>query len=122
VVATFNAIRQGQFSNSSIDVTNDRGSKLKNTAIFGLGVVLLERSRSRLLLEPSSSEDGGDAAEGSTAEREIRERLAACSQVPKKSVAVELGPRYGVPQRRSEMYFVGGRRRSLSHGGAEELL
>jgi hypothetical protein len=94
VAAAFNAIRQGQFSNTSIEVTNDRGSKLKNSAIFGLGVVLLEIGRSRLLLEPSSSEDGSDAAEGSTAEREIRERLEACSQVLKKSVAVELGPRY----------------------------
>jgi hypothetical protein len=47
-----------------------------------------------LLLEPSSSEDGSDAAERNTAEREIRERLEACSQVLKKSVAVELGPRY----------------------------
>jgi hypothetical protein len=94
VAAAFNAIRQGQFSNTSTDATNGRGSKLKGSAIFGLGVVLLEIGRSQLLLEPSSSEDGSDAAEGDTAESEMRERLEACSHVLKKSVARELGPRY----------------------------
>lgn len=94
VTAAFNAISQGQFSNTSTDATNDRGSKLKSSAIFGLGVVLLEIGRSRLLLEPSSSEGGSNAAEGDTAESEMREHLEACSHVLKKSVARELGPRY----------------------------
>lgn len=95
VAAAFNAIRQGQFSNIDTEVMNDRESELKSSAIFGLGVVLLEIGRSRLLLDPSSSEDASNAAEErDTAESEMRERLEACSQVLKKSVAGELGPRY----------------------------
>jgi hypothetical protein len=95
VAAAFNAIRQGQFSNADAEAVNDRESELKSSAIFGLGVVLLEIGRSRLLLDPSSSEDGSDAAdERDTTESEMRERLEACNQVLKKSVAGELGPRY----------------------------
>ena len=95
VAAAFNAIRQGQFSNTDTEVMNDRESELKSSAIFGLGVVLLEIGRSRLLLDPSSFEDASNAAEErDTAESEMKERLEACSQVLKKSVAGELGPRY----------------------------
>ena len=95
VGAAFNAISQGQFANASTQVTGDKGSKLKSSPIFSLGVVLLEIGRSRLLLEPRSSEDGSNATErGDTAESEMKERLEACSQVLKKSVAVELGSRY----------------------------
>jgi hypothetical protein len=95
VAAAFNAIRQGQIPNTSTEVANIKASKLKSSAIFGLGVVLLEIGHSRLLMDPTSSEDGGDAAEqGDTGESEMRERLEACTQVIKKSVASELGPRY----------------------------
>jgi hypothetical protein len=95
VTAAFNAIGHGQFPQISTEATDDRASKPQSSAIFGLGVVLLEIGRSRLLLEPSSWESGSDAAEeGDTAKRELRERLEACSQVQKKSVAGELGPRY----------------------------
>jgi hypothetical protein len=95
VAAAFNAIRQGQIPNTSTEVANIKASKLKSSAIFGLGVVLLEIGHSRLLMDPTSSEDGGDAAEqGDTGESEMRERLEACTQVLKKSVASELGPRY----------------------------
>lgn len=95
VSAAFNAVGRGPFSNTSTEATSDRSPILKSSAIFSLGVVLLEIGRSRLLLEPKMSEDGTDtAAKGDTAESEMRERLEACSQVLKKSVAQELGPRY----------------------------
>jgi hypothetical protein len=120
VAAAFNSIRQGQFSKSSIDVTNDRGSKLKNSAIFGLGVVLLEIGRSRLLLEPSSSVDGSDAAEAKHC-RKGDQRTSQGLQ-PSSEKKRGGGGRAEVPGCRSEMYFVGGRRRSFRHGSAEELL
>jgi hypothetical protein len=94
LAAAFNAMREGPFSKTSMEITGSDGSKLKSSPIFSFGVVLLEIGRSRLLLEANPSETGVEVPERDTAESEMRERLEACTQVLKRTVAMELGPRY----------------------------